>query len=175
MFKGFSKWLRGPNAEDVTLEVIGLVKGTELLTRGQGNILAADQIGDVAKRAQRVLTEEGKVLNADVRKLLTMAVDQFKPLSEQPSSKDTGRFEAIGPYAMPIHEAVPAWNRGFQMARHKLDAQATKVFSHHFAIGLRAEIKDMDEAALAAKKKSDPKAMALLDGHLHKVPAPPAA
>lgn len=175
MFKGFSKWLRGPNAEDVTLEVIGLVKGTECLTRGEGNVLAADEIGRVAKRAQRVLREEGNVLNADVRKLLTMAVEQFKPLSEQPSAKDSGKIAAVGPYAMPIYEPLPAWNRGFETARHKLDSQATKVFSHQFAIGLRAEIKDMDAAALAAKQKSAPKAMALLDGHLRKVPAPPAA
>ncbi|MEO0391754.1 MAG: hypothetical protein AAF213_00750 [Pseudomonadota bacterium] len=174
MFTGFAEWLKGPNAKDVTLEVIGLVKGTKELFGGRGNMLAASNLGDVIHRAEKALKEEGPVLHPDVKRLLQQSIDTFKPVSQEPSSKGNGRL-FTGPHTVfEDQDPRPEWTRDFNQARAKLDVLATRVFSHEFAPGLRAETASMSPEELAQKTKKEPEAMALLEGHLRKVRAPGA-
>lgn len=171
MFARFGKWLR-PNAEDVTLEVIGLIKGTRELQAGAGNALAADDVARIAKRAQNALKKEGHVISPDVKELLTKSAELFGELGQQKSSRDTGRYEVVAPYgAFPEQEPDPAWTKGYTKARRQLDTLATRVFSTQFAPQIRGEIANMNQKELAAKTKREPEAMALMEGHLRKPPA----
>jgi hypothetical protein len=168
MFAKFGQWLQGPTPEQVTLEMIGLVKGTKDIERGEGNYLAAESAGRIARRADRVLKAEGRVLDRDVREFLTAGRDHFAELSKLKSSEGTGRY-FMGPYmTYEIQKPDPEWDRAFQTARSKLDVQATRVFSTHFAPGLRDQIESMSAKDVA--KKADE--VALLHAHTKKIAAP---
>tara|TARA_Y100000588_G_scaffold55376_1_gene52887 strand:+ start:546 stop:1064 length:519 start_codon:yes stop_codon:yes gene_type:complete len=170
MFARFGKWLR-PNAEDVTLEVIGVIKGTQELRRGYGNEGASFEASEIATRADKVLRREGHVINADVKELLTRASELFGELGVMESSRDAYRNETVVPFGTtPLPEANPRWEYEFAMARRDLDKLATRVFAEHFAPQIREEIKDMSPKQLARKAKREPEAMALLEGHLRKPP-----
>ncbi len=171
MFKGFGKLLRGPSSRDVTLEVIGLVKGTRKLHGGHGNCLASEDVGRIIKRAESTLKREQGTLHPDVERLLKTAVETFKAPATMKSSQDTGEWVTGMDGIHAVQEPSPAWQRSFEQAQQKLDALATRVYSHQFAPALRAEIAGMDDKQLAQKTKDDPAAMALLDGHLRKPPA----
>jgi len=171
MFAQFGKWLR-PNAQDVTLEVIGLVKGTRELQAGEGNVGASADVAAIAKRAAKILKTEGNVITPDVKELLTKATETFGELGQQNSSRDSGRYGTAGPYAFPIQISEPGWTKGFKQAQRQVDTLATRVFATNFAPQIRAEIADMSADEIAQKTKREPAAMALLEGHLRKPPAP---
>lgn len=171
MFTGFGKWLRGPSSRDVTLEVIGLVKGTRTLQGGHGNCLASEDVGRIIKRAESTLQREQGTLHPDVERLLKTAVEAFNVPAAMKSSQDTGEWVAGMDGIIAVQEPSPAWQRSFEQAQRRVDTLATRVFSQQYAPSLRAELAGMDDAQRARKTKADPAAIALLDGHLRKPPA----
>ena len=171
-FNGFAKWLRGPTSRDVTLEVIGLVKGTKELKSGYNNVLGSEAVAGVIKRAQTTLKDNQGTLRPDVEKLLKSAIETFKPVAQMQSSLGTGEFVYSAEMPVEVRTPSPEWKRAFDTARAKLDVQATRVFSHYILPPLKAEIDGMSEKQLAKKHRQDPDAMALVTGHIPKVRAP---
>lgn len=127
-----------PAVDAVTLETIGLVKGTAQL--GQGDAAAAapaaaklsETLGAVVKANRHGIDDE-------LRRFLTDASEQLGKLG-----------------TMSAGTADPNWGRSFEAAQEKLDLQATRIFSHRFALELRQEHTSDDRAALAKVAETDP-------------------
>lgn len=171
MFKGFAKWLSGPTVEDVSLEMIGLVKGTQKLNGGQGDHLLSDAVRSIVNRAQKVLDQQGHVIHPDLERFLKNGVEAFKPLAKLPSSEHTGGI-LTGPdgSACVVHRPNPEWRVKFRAAQNRLDGDADKIFDTRFASKIAAETNGMDYDEQQAYARRNGSKAALVDKAKARIP-----
>ncbi|MBV6632982.1 MAG: hypothetical protein KI792_08125 [Alphaproteobacteria bacterium] len=124
-----------PAVDAVTLETIGLVKGTAKL--GGGDI---DAVAPAAKALSETL---GKVVHAN-RHSMDSELSRF--LSD--ASEQLGQIGEL--------TTAAGRDRAFEAAQERLDLQATRIFSHRYAIELRREHDRDDRAALGKVAETDP-------------------
>ncbi|MBV6632977.1 MAG: hypothetical protein KI792_08100 [Alphaproteobacteria bacterium] len=150
------KWLRGPDAETVTLETIGLIKGAKDLDGGPDNASGNTAAEKYAKRIDTVLARDRRVLSRDVRDMLTKTRDGLQALTGTKASFDTGRRMAVqAPISVPIHEPNPAWKAKLHALKSGLDEQATRIFDREFAYDVLSEHNNKPTAEVERAARRD--------------------
>ncbi|MEM6902772.1 MAG: hypothetical protein AAF556_06005 [Pseudomonadota bacterium] len=152
------RWLRGPDADTVTLEAIGMVKGTEPVGYAGDNQMGRDNANRLASRISKVIHRDGDALDRDQITFLRGAQKGLDQLGEMPSSFPTGRFK-LGPVpeaSYEIREANPEWGRKYEALRGQLDGQAEALFMEKYQPGIVAEYGDQDRTTLERQAKRDP-------------------
>lgn len=145
----FGSWFRGPDAETVTLETIGLVKGAKSLDGGQGNSLGNIAAEKHAKKIDKVLARDKHVLDRDIRDFLTTARDGLRDLLGTEPSYDTGRRMAVHPpVTMPVHAPNPRWRAKYHAMQKGLTEQAGRIFDKQFAYDIVSEHRNKDRDQL---------------------------
>jgi len=164
MFKGFGKWLRGPTAEDVSLEMIGVVKGTQKLFGGQGDNMLSGEVGKIVNRAERVLEKEGHTMHPDIKRFLKDGVEALGPLATMRSSEHNGEnWFGPGGNVYLVQKPKPEWKEKFRAAQRRLDGQADQLFDSRFAEKVAGETKGMDRYERDAYTRQNPSKSALVE------------
>lgn len=149
------RWLRGPDAETITLETIGMIKGAKELDPSKDNMTGNVSAEVFAKKIDKVLRREGRVLDKQVRDLLIQTRDGLRELTKTEASFDTGKFVPVYPgVIMPIHKPNPEWKAQLQDLKSSLNEQADSIFNQTFASDVVAEHggKPTAEVERAAKR-----------------------
>jgi hypothetical protein len=135
------RFLRGPSADTLTLEIIGIVTGAEQLDVGRNHTLGSKKAAKYVKHLKRVIDRNRRVLDRDTLQFLRDSHQHFKGLANTPSALADGPI-MTGPMpgvAAPIRVSPnPNWQEKFHQFRQEMHGPAAQVFESQYLPGFRA-------------------------------------
>jgi hypothetical protein len=112
----FGNFARKSKAEELALEVVGLVSGLRDVNRAGGNVLAGYSVGRLAGKIGKALAKE-KGIDGDTRSFLEQSQEHLAALGKKPSAQVTGHVVVTRFGAHPVYRPDPTWERSFQRFR----------------------------------------------------------
>jgi hypothetical protein len=156
----FSRLLKGPDAEKLTLEIIGLATGARSFgTTGLPWQTASSRAARYASDARKVLKRDGETLDQDQRRFLEKAERGLTELSKTPDNIGTGNVTFPGEAAgLPIelHQTNPEWLRQTEKFRRSLAVEAGEIFDRKFSNAAVEAVISATDGAEAKLRKTDP-------------------
>ena len=153
----FANFLRGPSADTLTLEVIGLVKSRDTFKGGYQNAIGSETAKSYVRKIDRLMRENGKTIDPEVSGFLRDARQHLDWLGRMQSSVGTGKY-THGPYMTTQDiKPAPAWEARYQRFQTELDTRATKLFDERYLAEARQRHDDTrpDQRARVEKKHLD--------------------
>ena len=127
----FAKLLRGPSADTLTLEVIGLVKSRKNLKNGEAAMDSRRSAELYARRIDRLLRDNRKTMDPEVRTFLTEASRHLAQLGQMESTMIYTTDRGVLGYRLGT-KPHPRWNNRYQQFQTELDTRATQLFDDRY-------------------------------------------